>query len=348
MKACVLHAVGDLRCESVARPAPKPGEALIAVRACGVCGSDIPRVFSKGTYRFPTIPGHEFAGEVVELGEGVDQAWQGRRVAVFPLMPCRKCAACVIGAYAQCEDYDYLGSRCDGAFAEYVCAPVWNLMPIPDSVSFEEAAMTEPAAVAVHALRQACVDIGDNVLVFGAGPIGLMLAMWAKLWGAGRVLLVDIDARKLDFARQLGFDLVFDARSQDNAVAWVHDVTDRGADVVIEASGSSAAFEQCMLAARPFGKVVLMGNPAGEMKLTQKAYWAILRNELAVRGTWNSVYAPLPRNEWQLVLDAMASGNLNAKPLITHRVALDGLCGALAMMRDQCEFFNKVMLVNSV
>lgn len=345
MKACVLHAIGDLRVESVRTPAPREGEVLLRVGACGVCGSDIPRVFSKGTYSFPTIPGHEFAGTVEALGPKVDPAWMGKRVAVFPLIPCRECGPCAIGAYAQCEHYDYLGSRSDGAFAEYVCAPVWNLLPVPGDVSMEEAAMAEPAAVAVHALRRAGLDIGDTVLIFGAGPIGLMLGKWAEAWGASKVMLVDIDREKLRFARKLGFLHLLDATGAD-VPQWVMNKTARGADVLIEGSGSSAAFEQCMACARPFGSVVLMGNPSGAMTLSQESYWAILRKELRVLGTWNSSYAELPRNEWTLALDAMASGKLDVKPLITHRAGLAALTEHLTMMRDRTAFFNKVMLIN--
>ncbi len=346
MKACVLHGIGDLRYEERVAPEPRSGEVVLRVGACGVCGSDIPRVFTKGTYTFPTIPGHELAGTVVALGEGVEDALLGRRMAVFPLVPCRRCAPCAIGAYAQCEDYDYLGSRCDGGFAELVRVPTWNLLPLPDGVSFEEAAMVEPAAVAVHALRRAGVDIGDTVAVYGAGPIGLMVAMWARAWGAREVLLVDIDPEKLDFAASQGFSRLCHGRDQD-APAWVRQATEgRGADVVIEASGSSPAYEQCMRSARTFGRVVLLGNPAGEMKLTQEAYWAILRQELGVFGTWNSSYGVMPRDEWRLALEFMAAKRLNLKPLVTHRVHLSELFDALKMARDRAAFTNKILYIN--
>lgn len=342
MKACILHAVGDLRCEDTDTPAPKAGEALVRVGACGVCGSDIPRVFTKGAYQFPTIPGHEFAGTVEAVGDGADKSLLGKSVAVFPLIPCRQCPMCAVGEYAQCEDYGYLGSRSDGAFAEYVCAPEWNLLPVPDGVSVEVAAMAEPAAVAIHALRQGDITVGDKILILGAGPIGLMLGMWAQACGATKVLLVDIDEAKLDFARALGFGDGFN--SKDGGLeAWVDDETGRGADLVVEASGSSSAFEQCMGTARTFGRVVLMGNPLGDMKLSQNAYWAILRKQLTVRGTWNSAYSDMPLNEWRLSLDAMAGAKLNLKPLITHRVGLNGLPDALAAIRDRTEFSCKVM-----
>jgi L-iditol 2-dehydrogenase len=355
VKACVLHAVSDLRVEQVEAPAPKAGEALVRVGACGVCGSDIPRVFNKGTYRFPTIIGHEFAGVVEGVGPDTDASVVGRNVAVFPLLPCRTCAFCRVGEYALCRDYDYLGSRSDGAFADYVCAPLWNLLPVPAGVNMEEAAMTEPAAVAAHALRQGGIDVGDTVAIFGAGPIGLMLAQWARVWGASRVLLVDVDADRLAFARDLGFSDTCNAADADPA-EWVADMTTMGADLVVEGSGASPAFEQCMRSARPFGRVVLMGNPAGEMRLSQDGYWAILRKQLHVSGTWNSTYSGpgepgqegrygLPRNEWLMALDYMGAGRLDVKPLITHRVGLDEVPEALAMMRDRAAFANKVMYV---
>jgi L-iditol 2-dehydrogenase len=346
MKACVLHNIGDLRYEDANTPEARKGEVLVRVGACGVCGSDIPRVFTKGTYHFPTIPGHELAGVVESVGPEADPALAGKRVAIFPLIPCRECPFCEVGEYAQCTNYNYLGSRCDGGFAEFVRVPEWNLVPVPDNLPIEHAAMVEPAAVAVHALRQSGVDIGDTVAIYGAGPIGLMLAMWARAWGAGKVMLVDIDQTKLDFAKSLDFTDVYNAGDGD-AVNWINGNTELGADLVIEGSGSSIAFEQCMKSARPFGRVVLMGNPAAEMKLSQEGYWAILRKQLTLHGSWNSTYSQLPRNEWLLALDCMASGKLNMEPLITHRVGLDSLLNSMEMIRDRAEFSNKVMYVGN-
>lgn len=171
MKACVLHGIRDLRFEAVATPLLAKGEVLIRIKASGICGSDIPRIFTKGTYRFPTIPGHEFAGQIVAVSEDADRQLVGRKVAVFPLLPCMKCEACQIGEYAQCKDYNYFGSRCNGGFAEYIAVPIWNLVMVPDSLSYEAAAMAEPAAVAIHALRQASKPYkygcpGSSILVF--------------------------------------------------------------------------------------------------------------------------------------------------------------------------------------
>lgn len=345
MKAYVLYGISDLRYEDVQTPSPKKGETLVKIKASGVCGSDIPRVFTKGTYHFPTIPGHEFSGQIVELGEDVDERWLNKKVAVFPLLPCMKCEACAIGQYAQCSNYNYFGSRCDGGFAEYLAVPTWNLVEVPDSLSFEEAAMTEPAAVAVHALRQAGLEVGDNVAIFGAGPIGLMLGQWANAWGADKVMLIDIDETKIEFAKQQGFEFVYNSLNGDPA-DWVREITGgRGADVCIEGAGASAALEQCLFSARAFGKVVAMGNPAGDMNLSQKAYWELLRKQLKLAGTWNSNYISIPKNEWQLAIRAMSTEKINVKTFITHKVSLQNGLSALEMMRDRKEFFNKVMFV---
>ncbi|MCY3021591.1 MAG: alcohol dehydrogenase catalytic domain-containing protein, partial [Planctomycetota bacterium] len=137
MQALVLHAVGDLRVERVPRKQPRAGEVLVRVAFCGVCGSDLPRLFIRGTYRFPTVCGHELAGTVAECGEGVTGLPLGEKVTLFPLLWCGHCAACEHGHYARCINYDYLGSRSDGGFAEYVVAPRRNILPLPPNVSPE-------------------------------------------------------------------------------------------------------------------------------------------------------------------------------------------------------------------
>lgn len=334
MKACVLHGVGDLRYEDAATPEPREDEVLIRVGACGVCGSDIPRVFEKGTYSFPTIPGHEFAGTVVAAGGETGREMIGRRVAVYPLIPCRECFACRQGEYQLCGKYDYLGSRSDGAFAEYVRAPVWNLVPIPPEVSMDEAAMTEPAAVALHALRQGEMKSGDTAAVVGAGPIGLLVALWARAEGAGEVLIFDVDGARLDTARTLGFDALCNPRKAD-ADAFVAERTEIGCDIAIEAAGTSSALALALQCARPMGMVVALGNPAGDMILAQEAYWAILRKQLRLVGSWNSSFGEGPRNEWRTVLDAMASKRLDVRPLITHRVDLRTLPKMMGSLRDK-------------
>ena len=134
MKAYVLHGIGDLRYEDRSLPEHYPGWALVKVLVAGICSSDIPRIFEKGPYHFPTIPGHEFSGKVERVADESDRHWLGKRVGVFPLIPCKKCASCEKGQYETCSNYDYIGSRRDGGFAEYVAVPVWNLLELPETV----------------------------------------------------------------------------------------------------------------------------------------------------------------------------------------------------------------------
>ena len=348
MKAAVLHAVGDLRYEDVPIPKITVGEILVKIRAAGVCGSDIPRVMTKGTYSFPLVPGHEFAGEVDQVGDHAIAPFDvGDRVAVFPLIPCGKCSYCQIGEYAQCDSYDYLGSRRDGGFAEYVAAPAENLVPIPGNVDFDCAAMTEPASVALHALRRTGVDAGDSVAILGAGTIGIILAQWARICGAGRVFITDVVDEKLDVARGYGFEDCINAVQGDPVKRIVGETDGRGADICIEAAGTSVTFEQSIRIARKLGKVILMGNISGDVIIPERTASAILRGQLTIYGTWNSSFTAVPKNEWRTALQFMSSGVLDLKPLITHKFKLDQVNDAFDMMYNRREFFNKVMFVFS-
>lgn len=343
MKACVLHNINDLRYEEVPTPTLKDGQVLIQIKASGICGSDIQRVFEKGTYHFPTIPGHEFAGEIVEVAAGVDPALIGKKAAVFPLIPCRECFSCQIGEYAQCENYDYYGSRRDGGFSEYLAVNAFNLVILPDEVSFEEAAMCEPAAVAIHALSQAGVGLGDTVTIFGAGTIGLILAKIARVWGAGKVILVDIDDQKLDIAKKLGFENCINSLHSDVRTQISNLTDNRGSDVTIEGTGVAAALSQCFKTAATFGRVVLMGNPIRDMNVDQKSYWEILRKQLTLKGTWNSSYNGI-KNDWRCAVETMP--RLNLEELITHRFDLSQCNEAFNLLREHKEFAVKVMFIN--
>jgi L-iditol 2-dehydrogenase len=325
-------------------PIPGDGEVLLKIRAAGVCGSDLPRVFTKGTYAFPTIPGHEFAGEVVRVNAG-DEVLLGGRFAVYPLLPCFTCDVCQIGAYQQCVDYDYYGSRRDGAFAEYLAVKKWNLVPVPDRVSFEAAAMCEPCAVALHALKQGGVTLGDTVVIFGAGPIGLLAGQAARAWGASRVVLFDVDEAKIDFAKRLGFPYAANP-AQVDVGDYVRKLTNgQDADLCLEAVGVSSAVAGVLKAAKRSGRVVLMGNPAGDITLSQEDYWNILRKQLNVRGTWNSSYNDAD-NDWTLALRCMEAGVFDPEKLISHRFTIDQCSAALATAANKETFRVKVMFVN--
>ena len=204
MKAYVLNRIGCLDLMDVPEPMLKDGEVLVEVKAAGICGSDIPRIFANGTYHFPTIPGHEFAGVVCKVKDKENEGLIGKRVGVFPLIPCRTCAPCQKRQYEMCMHYDYLGSRSDGGFAEYVAVPVRNLIEIPDGISMEAAAMLEPASVGIHALRRVYEEGMNSAVIFGPGTIGLLIAQWLRALGIEKIILVGTGEGQKKLAGELG------------------------------------------------------------------------------------------------------------------------------------------------
>lgn len=341
MKALNLHGVGDLRYEEVPMPVPGPGEVLLKIKAVGICGSDIPRVFTKGTYHFPTIIGHEFAGEIVEAE---DSRLTGRGASVFPLLPCGQCEACREEQYARCSDYDYYGSRRDGAMAEYLAVKKKNLCLLPKGVTYEEAAMSEPAAVAIHAFRKSGAGHGDTLLIYGIGTIGLIVAQWARSAGVKNIILAVRTDDKVEFVRTLGFPLAVNAK-RENLGKLVEEVTDgRGADACIEGTGTSESWAECLNHVKAGGRVVCLGNPAGGMSLSQEVYWKILRKELTLAGTWNSSFGSR-ENDWREAALAMQDKRLDLKGLITHRFSLIEYEEAFSLMHERREMYCKVMFV---
>ena len=341
MNALVLEGIGNLQYKKVEKPTPKEGEVLVKIKACGICSSDIPRIFKTGTYHFPTIPGHEFSGEIVSIGKNVDSSWIGKRAAVFPLLPCRKCAPCQIQEYAQCKDYNYFGSRCDGAFAEYLSVPVWNLVPFTEKVSFEEGALCDPFAVSLHAFKMSGLQPGDTVAIVGTGTIGFMIAEIAKSFGASKVIVCGRNSSKLKFAEERGFEAV--DINVENFAKTIQSITQSdGAKITFECVGAPASANQAIECCGAFGTVVLVGNPTGDINFKKDIYWKLLRQQITVKGTWNSSYNDTV-NDWKEALHMMETGKVDFKPLITKRYPLSQSDEALSLLRDPKTFTLKVM-----
>lgn len=333
MKAFVLHGIGDLRYEDRSLPELRPGWALVKVLTAGICSSDIPRIFTKGTYHFPTIPGHEFCGQVEAVADDADSGWVGKRAGVFPLIPCKRCPSCQKGEYETCEHYDYLGSRRDGGFAEYAAVPVWNLIELPDTVSDTQGALLEPAAVALHAVKQAQVFPGASICIVGTGAIGLLAGQWAKLLGAGRAAVKGRNEVKRQMARQCGLEYLSGLCAGEEF------------DCVIEAVGSAAALEESLMLTAPGGRLVLMGNPDGPRTLPQDLYWRILRKQLTLAGTWNSSYGS-EGSDWEETLEAMVSGKLRTEAVVSHMLSGAELIKGLNIMRKKKEPYGRIVVAN--
>lgn len=341
MKALVLEENAKLAYKDV--PAPRRDEPSwlgIAVKAAGICGSDMHRGFGNGAYHYPLVMGHEFSG-VVDDPAGGETYKKGDRVVVFPLLWCGRCRACETGDYALCSDYDYFGSRRDGAFAEYLYVPEKNLLPVPAHVDTVHAAMAEPAGVALHGVRKFSIKPGDVGAVFGAGPIGNMVGQWLRINGCRTVFIVDVDKDKLAIAERMGMVPV--AGGDADPVKAIKDATGgAGADKVVEAVGFPSTFLQAVQAAASGGEVVFMGNIAGTFQIGEKDFSSILRRELRIYGTWNTKWTPRGHDDWSAALEYM-DRELSVAPLISHTPPLSEGVDIFKGLADRTLKANKII-----
>lgn len=345
MKAYVLHGVNDLRYEDVPVPVPRAGNVLVNVMAAGICGSDIPRIYGTGAYFYPLIPGHEFAGVVTETGSGADGKWLGRRVGVFPLMPCGKCAQCQAQRYEMCENYGYLGSRDNGGFAEYVEVPAWNLIALPETVSFGQAAMLEPMAVAVHAIRRSGIAKEHSAAVCGLGAIGFLTILFLQELGCRKILAVGNKPFQKACALKTGLpeENFCDSAVQDTQ-GWIMERTGgKGADVFFDCAGTNDTLSYALSGAAAGGAVQLVGNPAADMELSRALYSRILRRQLTIKGTWNSSFGHDGKDDWHYVLERLGQGKICPERLVTHRMPFGELQKGFDLMHDKSESYVKVM-----
>ena len=341
MTAAVLHTPGDIRVEEVAVTRPGHGQVLVKVAACGVCGSDVPRMLRNGGHVMPIVCGHEFSGHVVELGPDVEGIETGTLVSVPPLIPCRVCAHCVRGDFGLCESYDYFGSRSDGAYAEYVVVPVGNLLAMPEGLDPRAAAMLDPAAIALHALWKTGLRTGHRVLVVGAGPIGLFAIQWARLAGAAEIVSLDLSEEKAAMAREAGATAA--VQSADAA----RELAGAGFDVVLESAGNAAAADLAAGLVGAKGHAVFVGIPHAPVELAKETWNRFMRLEVTLHGAWNSFSAPFPGDEWRTAAAKMATGELRWEFMITHELPLSALPDMMRTLGDRSTFTSKVLFIPS-
>lgn len=314
MLAAVLHKAGDVRVEGMPDPRPGPEEVLIRVRACGVCGTD--NSLYKGEYpaRCPVVIGHEFAGDVVEAGSAVSGLNPGDRVTVDPNRVCHACAYCRSGSEHLCENLSSMGVHRDGADAELCVMPAANVHKVPDSLSYEEAAFSEPLACAVHGVDLAGVRLGDTVLIVGGGPMGNLITQCAAHAGASTIVVSEPIALRRELAREHGATHLIDPTRQevDKELRKIRRI---GADVVFEVAGSSAAQAACLPLARKGGTVMFFGVSPQDNRIQVNPF-VINENELKVLGSFNNQFATAR------AVALLADGAVRVRRLISHRLAL--------------------------
>lgn len=319
MLAAMIYGIKDLRVEEVAKPKVENGEVLVKVKAATTCGTDLKifqRGYVEGVIKLPTVFGHEWAGEVIEVGEGVSWPKVGMRVRAGNSAPCLRCHMCQKGSFNLCEDMMWLW----GAYAEYIKVParmvLVNMQEIPSHVSFEEAAVTEPLACVLRGVEKANVKLGDSVAIIGAGPIGLLHLLTVKRMGAERIIVTDLIHERLEFAKELGADETVNAQQTDVVKKVRERTEDYGADVVIEAIGLPNTWEQALRMVRKGGTVLEFGGcpPNTEIKVSTEL---LHYGDVTVIGAFHTT-----PTHFKKALNLIASKTINVEPLITRKMPL--------------------------
>jgi L-iditol 2-dehydrogenase len=338
MLAAVYHGPNDLRLERVPRPEPGPGEILLKVLSASICGTDL-RILQGGHRKYPSgtvrIPDHEVAGEVAELGHGVEVFLLGQRVFVAPNMGCGRCSQCLAGANNICPNYQALGVTIDGGFAEFVRVPEaavrqGNVMPIAGDVDPAQAALIEPLACVLRGQNAVHVQGGDVVLVAGAGPIGVMHMTLASLRGAAKVIVSEPNPYRRQRALDLGAHRVVDPSGEDLAAVVEAETDGEGAGVVITASPAAAAQEQALQLAAVGGRVLYFGGLPASASTIRFDSNLVHYKELIVTGT-----TACSTRDCVQAVRLLNSGRIDLSPLISERFPLSRAAEAFEAARAQ-------------
>lgn len=347
MKAAVLYANKDIRYDDFETPVTKPGTVKVKVCATGICGSDVPRVLHNGAHFYPVVLGHEFSGDVVEVGEGVTNVKVGDTVSGAPLVPCMKCDDCQNGNFSLCKHYSFIGSREQGSFAQYVVLPTINVVKYDPSIPYEQAAMFEPSTVALHGVL--CNDYkgGEYVAVLGCGTIGIFTMQWAKIFGSKRVVVFDIDEGRLALATRMGADAVVNTTKTDYMKTAMDITGGKGYAYVFEAAGNPVTMHMGFEVAANKAHVCFIGTPHEQISFTPKEWENMNRKEFNLTGSWMSYSAPFPGKEWELTAHYFATGQLKFDAdFIYKKFPMSEVDKAFDLFYNPSQVHGKIMLIN--
>ena len=340
MKAAVLYANEDIRYDDYETPiiGENNNSVIVKVYASGICGSDVPRVLHNGSHYYPNVLGHEFAGEIVEIGNDVTGLSVGDRVAGAPLIPCMRCADCQNGNYSLCKHYSFIGSREQGSFAEYVKIPAINTVKFDSSISYEQGAFFEPSTVALHGLRVNNYTGGRDVAILGGGTIGVFTLQWAKIFGAKSVTVFDISDERLNLCKKMGADYVINTKTDE--------INKNAYGFVFETAGVTDTMQLAFEIAGNKANICFIGTPTRDLIFTPKLFENMNRKEFKLTGSWMSYSAPFPGEEWTLTAHYFKTGQLKFdKDLIFKRFGLNEVSEAFDLYKIPGAVKGKIMLI---
>ena len=316
MKAAVVVANEDVQYLEIPEPEVKPGYVKIKVHYSGICGSDIPRVLHNGVHFYPIVLGHEFSGDVVEIGEGVTKVKAGDRVSGAPLVPCMKCEDCQKGNYSLCKHYSFIGSREQGSNADYVVVPEQNAVPFDASVPYEQGAMFEPSTVALHGLLQNDYQ-------------------------------GDISDERLELAKRLGADEVVNTTKEDYMKTAMELTGNKGYGYVFETAGQVPTMHMAFELAANKAHVCFIGTPHVDLSFTPAQWENMNRKEFKLTGSWMSYSAPFPGKEWELTAHYFATGQLKFDPgFIYKKIPMSQAQEAFQLFKTPGLVKGKILLSN--
>ncbi len=337
MKAAVLERVNQIEVTDIPVPKPAPDEVVIKVKTCGMCGTDLKLYTGQYTARVPVVPGHEYSGEIVEVGKNVRNLRPGQRVVSDPNESCGKCYWCRNHQPCFCNDLAAYGVLRDGGFAEYCTATEKGVYPIPEGVDDEVAAFAEPVSCVVHAADRINYRPGDTVAILGGGPLGQIHLQFALNSGASKVVLADPNQSRRDLAKKFGAHAVINPKEENVKERVLDETGGLGADVVIEAVGRKETIEQSFALAKRGGRVVIFGFAAESEKAVFSPF-DVLSRELTILGAWVNPYS------YSRALDVLSSGRIDVKPLISHRLKLQDILQGYQMMAQKPAGFIKSLV----
>ncbi|MCL6518356.1 MAG: NAD(P)-dependent alcohol dehydrogenase [Armatimonadetes bacterium] len=332
MRTAMLYGAGDLRLVEIEKPVPGEGEVLVQVKAVGICASDI-HYFRDGrigdvVVREPIILGHEFAGAIAEVGQGVLNVKLGDKVAVEPAIACRKCDLCLNGDYNLCRNILFCGTPpTQGALREFLTWPAHLVYKVPNFMDYAEAAMLEPIAIGVYAVDLAEPIQGKTVGILGAGGIGISIMQAARAAGCGDIYVTDLISERLEIAKKLGATRTFQANEPGLVKQIISATGGRGLDIVFEAAGENEAVQQATEIVRPGGLVLVGGIPREDnMTLTASV---VRRKGLTIKLIRRS------NNTLERSINLVRDGKINAISMVTHRFPLERVVEAIELARDR-------------
>ncbi len=335
MRGAKFFAKHDVRVADYPDPTPGPRDAIVRVKASGICGTDV-HVFEDEVplAKLPVIPGHEFAGEIVKVGNELKEFKPGDRVAIEPNLFCGKCHFCRTARKHFCENWMAVGLSIDGGFAEFCRVPEQALYRIPDNLSFNQAAFFEPAACVLHGIERSNLQSGETAVVFGAGSIGLLYVQLLKRRGASKVILAEIDPAKREFAKSFGADMILDSKEPDFKAKVKEQTNGYGPDVVYDAAGSVVVLQIALEIVQTGGRIIVFGVPPAEAQWPLKPF-DIYRREISLIGSFTNPYT----NEAALQL----LPSLQVDSIVSARIKVDQVVEYIERLQKGKE--RKVQLV---